>query len=111
MCIPEGCIIPIKSALKPECMEAALSGEISFWYNNTMNSMLGEYRPLQLAEGNRLAIKDIIVSFSWLWKSRDDHFKRKVWNEKLYHMLFQQSFMLSKPHGGRLGNGILLRHA
>lgn len=56
----------VKSVLKPECREAALSGEIPLCYNSIMNSMLKDYQPLQLTEGNRLAIKGIYVLFAWL---------------------------------------------
>jgi hypothetical protein len=93
----------VKSVLKPECMEAALSGEIPICYDSMTNSMLEDYRPLQLAEGNRLAIKDINVLFAWLWKSKDDHFERKGWNEKPYRMLFQQSFHAIKTARGKAG--------
>ncbi|RSL82713.1 hypothetical protein CEP52_016900, partial [Fusarium oligoseptatum] len=82
----------VKSALKPECMEAALSGEIPLCYDSVNDAMLKEYQPLQLAHGNRLAVKDIHVLFAWLWKSTDDHFERQGWSEKPYRMLFQQSF-------------------
>ncbi|KAL7940156.1 hypothetical protein V8C42DRAFT_356442 [Trichoderma barbatum] len=86
------------SALKPECIEAAM-----------MNSILEEYQPLQLAWGNRLAVKDINVLFAWLWKSKDDHFERKGWNEKTYRMLFQQSFHAIKTARGKAG-ARLMRH-
>ncbi|KAI8648040.1 hypothetical protein NCS55_01502200 [Fusarium keratoplasticum] len=82
----------VKSALKPECMEAALSGVIPLCYDSVNDAMLEEYQPLQLAHGNRLAVKDIHVLFAWLWKSTDDHFERQGWSEKPYRMLFQQSF-------------------
>ncbi|KAM6506729.1 hypothetical protein FALCPG4_018848 [Fusarium falciforme] len=82
----------VKSALKPECMEAALSGVIPLCYDSVNDAMLEEYQPLQLAHGNRLAVKNIHVLFAWLWKSTDDHFERQGWSEKPYRMLFQQSF-------------------
>ncbi|KAH8658900.1 hypothetical protein BGZ61DRAFT_465671 [Ilyonectria robusta] len=96
----------VKSALKPECMEAALAGDIPLCYNSVNNTILKNYQPLQLAQGNRLAVKDIYMLFTWLWKSKDDHFKRQGWNEKLYCMLFQQSF-----HAIRTARGLIRHYA
>ena len=93
----------VKSTLKPECMEAALAGEIPLCYASVNNAMLREFQPLQLAEGNRLAIKDVNVLFAWLWKSRDGHFERNGWNEKPYRMLFEQSFHAIKTARGKAG--------
>jgi hypothetical protein len=55
-----------KSALKPEYLEAALSGEIPLCYDSINNAMLKDHQPLQLAQGNRLAVKDVHVLFAWL---------------------------------------------
>ncbi|KAM6506746.1 hypothetical protein FALCPG4_018840 [Fusarium falciforme] len=93
----------VKSALKPECMEAALSGVIPLCYDSVNDAMLEEYQPLQLAHGNRLAVKNIHVLFAWLWKSTDDHFERQGWSEKPYRMLFQQSFHAVKTARGKAG--------
>ncbi|SCO54204.1 uncharacterized protein FFNC_15390 [Fusarium fujikuroi] len=65
------------------------------------NAMLKEHQPLQLAEGNRLAVKNIDVLFAWLWKSKDNHFERQGWNEKPHRMLFQQSFHAIKTTRGK----------
>ncbi|KAH7248281.1 hypothetical protein B0J15DRAFT_468293 [Fusarium solani] len=48
-----------KSALMPEYMEAALSGEIPLCYDGVNNAMLEDYQPLQLAHGNRLAVNGL----------------------------------------------------
>ncbi|KAH8654320.1 hypothetical protein BGZ61DRAFT_435165 [Ilyonectria robusta] len=93
----------VKSALKPECMEAALAGDIPLCYDSVNNAMLKDYQPLQLAQGNRLAVKDVHVLFAWLWKSKDDHFERQGWNEKPYRMLFQQSFHAIRTARGKSG--------
>ncbi|KAG6998834.1 hypothetical protein FocnCong_v013541 [Fusarium oxysporum f. sp. conglutinans] len=93
----------VKSALRPECLESALSGEIPLCYDSVNNAMLKDHQPLQLAQGNRLAVKDIHVLFSWLWKSKDDYFERQGWNEKPYRMLFQQSFHAIKTARGKAG--------
>ncbi|RTE69498.1 hypothetical protein BHE90_016118 [Fusarium euwallaceae] len=93
----------VKSALKPERMEAALSGDTPLCYDSVNDAMLKEYQPLQLAHGNRLAVKDIHVLFAWLWKSIDDHFERKGWSEKPYRILFQQSFHAVKTARGKAG--------
>ncbi|RBR24094.1 uncharacterized protein FIESC28_03093 [Fusarium coffeatum] len=90
-----------KSALKPEYLESALAGEIPLCYHSVNNAVLKEHQPLQLAEGNRLAVKNIDVLFAWLWKSKDDHFERQGWNEKPYRMLFQQSFHAIKTTRGK----------
>ncbi|KAH7111566.1 hypothetical protein EDB81DRAFT_894279 [Dactylonectria macrodidyma] len=92
-----------KSALKPEYMEAALSREIPLCYDSVNSAMLEDYQPIQLAHGNRLAVKDVHVLFAWLWKSKDDHFERQGWNEKPYRMLFQQSFHAIKTARGKAG--------
>ncbi|RKK10425.1 hypothetical protein BFJ66_g16164 [Fusarium oxysporum f. sp. cepae] len=92
-----------KSALKPEYLEAALLGEIPLCYDSVNNAMLEDHQPLQLAQGNRLAVKDVHVLFAWLWKSKDDHFERQGWNEKPYRMLFQQSFHAIKTARGKAG--------
>ncbi|KAG5790338.1 hypothetical protein H9Q69_010605 [Fusarium xylarioides] len=91
----------VKSALKPECLESALAGEIPLCYHSVNNAMLKDHQPLHLAEGNRLAVKNIDVLFAWLWKSKDDHFERQGWNEKPYRMLFQQSFHAIKTTRGK----------
>ncbi|WKT53662.1 hypothetical protein QSH57_004246 [Fusarium oxysporum f. sp. vasinfectum] len=93
----------VKSALKPEYLESALSGEIPLCYNSVSNAMVKNHQPLQLAQGNRLAVKDINVLFAWLWKSEDDYFERQGWNEKPYRMLFQQSFHAIKTARGKAG--------
>jgi hypothetical protein len=56
-------------------VESALSGQIPLCYESVNNAMLKDYQPLQLAQGNRLAVKDIHVLFAWLWKSKDDYFE------------------------------------
>ena len=66
----------IKSSVKPEYLEAALARDIPLYYDSIMNSMLKDCPPLQLAEGNRLAIKDINILFAWLWKTTDNQFER-----------------------------------
>ncbi|KAL9567388.1 hypothetical protein ACKAV7_008463 [Fusarium commune] len=93
----------VKLALKPEHLESALSGEIPLCYQSVNNAMLKDHQPLQLAQGNRLAVKDIHVLFAWLWKSKDDYFERQGWNEKPYRMLFQQSFHAIKTARGKAG--------
>ncbi|KAF5710257.1 hypothetical protein FMUND_9623 [Fusarium mundagurra] len=93
----------VKSALKPEHLESALSGEIPLCDQSVNDAMLKDHQPLQLAQGNRLAVKDIHVLFSWLWKSKDDYFERQGWNEKPYRMLFQQSFHAIKTTRGKAG--------
>ncbi|PNP55221.1 hypothetical protein FNYG_15524 [Fusarium nygamai] len=93
----------VKSALKPEYLESALSGEIPLCYDSVNNAMLKDHQPLQLAQGNRLAVKDIHVLFAWLWKSKDDYFERQGWKEKPYRMLFQQSFHAIKTARGKAG--------
>ncbi|GKU09625.1 unnamed protein product, partial [Fusarium langsethiae] len=90
-----------KSALKPKYLESALAGEIPLCYHSLNNAMLKDHQPLQLAEGNRLAVKNIDVLFAWLWKSKDDHFERQGWEEKPYRMLFQQSFHAIKTIRGK----------
>lgn len=69
----------IKSALKPECTEAALAGAIPLCYASVRNAMRQDDLPFPLAEGNRLAIKDIHVLFAWLWSWKDDQFERQGW--------------------------------
>ncbi|KAG4256530.1 hypothetical protein BFJ72_g14788 [Fusarium proliferatum] len=93
----------VKSALKPEFVESALSGQIPLCYESVNNAMLKDHQPLQLAQGNRLAVKDIHVLFAWLWKSKDDYFERQGWNEKPYRMLFKQSFHAIKTARGKAG--------
>lgn len=93
----------VKSALKPEYLESALSGQIPLCYESVNNAMLKDHQPLQLAQGNRLAVKDIHVLFAWLWKSKDDNFERQGWNEKPYRMLFKQSFHAIKTARGKAG--------
>jgi hypothetical protein len=93
----------VKSALKPEYLESALSGQIPLCYESVNNAMLKDHQPLQLAQGNRLAVKDIHVLFAWLWKSKDDYFERQGWNEKPYRMLFKQSFHAIKTARGKVG--------
>ncbi|KAH7186861.1 hypothetical protein DER44DRAFT_858398 [Fusarium oxysporum] len=93
----------VKSALKPEYLESALPGEIPLCYDSVNNAMLKDHQPLQLAQGNRLAVKDIHVLFAWLWKSKDDYFERQRWNEKPYRTLFQQSFHAIKTARGKAG--------
>ncbi|KAF5676965.1 AT DNA-binding motif [Fusarium denticulatum] len=65
--------------------------------------MLKDHQPLQLAQGNRLAVKDIHVLSAWLWKSKADYFERQGWKEKPYRMLFQQSFHAIKTARGKAG--------
>ncbi|KAL7903984.1 hypothetical protein GGI35DRAFT_484874 [Trichoderma velutinum] len=91
----------IKAVLKPECTKAALAGEIPLCYNSVKDSLLKEHQFLQLAAGNRLAVKDIHVLFAWLWKSKDDQFERQGWNDKPFRMLFQQSFHAIKTARGK----------
>jgi hypothetical protein len=93
----------VRSTLKPECIEAALSGSIPLCYASVSDAMVEKHQRLRLAEGNRLAVKDIDVLFAWLWKSKDGHFERKGWNEKPYRMLFQQSFHAIKMVRGKAG--------
>jgi hypothetical protein len=66
----------IRSALKPECAEAALAGATPLYYASVQNIMHQDSQSLPLAEGNRLAVKDIDVLFAWLWLWKDDHFER-----------------------------------
>ncbi|VUC37186.1 unnamed protein product [Clonostachys rosea] len=93
----------VKAALKPDYMEAALSGEIPLCYDSVNDAMLKENQPLQLAHGNRLAVKDVHGQFAWLWKPIDDHFERQGWGEKPYRGLFQQSFYAVKTARGKAG--------
>ncbi|RSL86279.1 hypothetical protein CDV31_016424 [Fusarium ambrosium] len=77
----------VKSALKPERMEAALSGDIPLCYDSVNDAMLKEYH-----------------ASACTWKPfGDDHFERQGWSEKPYRMLFQQSFHAVKTARGKAG--------
>ncbi|KIW21998.1 uncharacterized protein PV07_12601 [Cladophialophora immunda] len=82
----------IKSVLDPEKAEAALAGEVPLCYASIGKVLKKEYRPLNLAHGNRLGVKSMDVLFSWLWGWNDSQFKREGWEDKPYRMLFRQSF-------------------
>ncbi|KAH7114180.1 hypothetical protein B0J13DRAFT_533688 [Dactylonectria estremocensis] len=78
--------------LRPEHMEAALSGEVPLCYDSVDKVLIERHGPPQLAYGHRLAVKNIDVLFAWLWEWKDGQFERKGWNDKPYRMLYQQSF-------------------
>jgi hypothetical protein len=84
-------------------MEAVLFGSIPLCYASVSDAMVEKHQRLRLAEGNRLAVKNIDVLFAWLWKSKDGQFERKGWNKKPYRMLFQQSFHAIKMVRGKAG--------
>jgi hypothetical protein len=93
----------IKTALKPECVKAALTGVIPLCYASMQNTMREDSQSLSLAEGNRLAVKGIDVLFAWLWSWKDDHFERQGWRDKPYRMLFRQSFYAIQMARGKAG--------
>ncbi|KAH7109785.1 hypothetical protein EDB81DRAFT_849298 [Dactylonectria macrodidyma] len=93
----------IKSVLRPEHMEAALSGEVPLCYDSVDKVLIERHRPPQLAYGHRLAVKNIDVLFAWLWEWKDGQFERKGWNDKPYRMLYQQSFRAVTTARGKDG--------
>ncbi|KAH6974708.1 hypothetical protein EDB80DRAFT_768800 [Ilyonectria destructans] len=93
----------IKSVLRPEHIEAALSGEVPLCYDSVDKVLIERHRPPQLAYGHRLAVKNIDVLFAWLWEWKDGQFERKGWNDKPYRMLYQQSFRAVTTARGKDG--------
>jgi hypothetical protein len=58
--------IHIKPFLHRDHVEAALAGKILFCWKSVDRVLKDKYRPLQLATGNRLSMKNIETLFSWL---------------------------------------------
>ncbi|KAF4332448.1 hypothetical protein FBEOM_13752 [Fusarium beomiforme] len=81
----------VKSALKPENLESALSGEIPLCYDNVNNAMLKEHQPLQLAQGNRLA------SFHAIKTTRGKAGARK-WRQDLKRSFLGRHWIIPYPH-------------
>ena len=82
----------IQSTLQADSVEAALAGEVPLCYESIQEVLQEQYRPLQLAYGPRVAVKNIDVLFAWLWEWRDGRFERSGWNDKPYRMLYRQSY-------------------
>jgi hypothetical protein len=82
----------IQSELHPDCVEAALAGQIPLCYESIQQVMKEEGQELPLAHGPRVAVKNVDVLFAWLWEWKDGQFGRQGWDEKPYRMLFRRSF-------------------
>ena len=81
----------IQATLRPEFVEAALAGQIPLCYESIQEALQDRYRPLQIASGKQVAVKNIDVLFAWLWEWSDGQFERRSWKNKPYRMLYQQS--------------------
>ena len=82
----------IQSTLHADSVEAALAGEVPLCYQSIQEVLQEQYRPLRLAYGPRVAVKNIDVLFAWLWEWRDGRFERSGWKDKPYRMLYRQSY-------------------
>lgn len=82
----------VQSTLHPDSIEAALAGEVPLCYESIQEVLQEQYRPLRLAYGSQVAVKNIDVLFAWLWEWRDGRFERSGWKDKPYRMLYRQSF-------------------
>ena len=84
----------VRAQIKPKCLESALAGEVPLSWASLNHVLCDEAKPLQLALGNRVAVKDPSTIVSWLWGWRDGEFERRGWDDLPYRMLAKQSFGL-----------------
>jgi hypothetical protein len=82
----------IKTLLKKDCVEKALSGEIPLCWPSVNRVLRPQHSPVHLVQGKRLAVQSIDALFTWLWEWNRDNFQRKHWSEKPYRLLYRRSF-------------------
>ena len=91
----------VRGEVKPECLESALAGEVALSCASLNHVLRDEAKPLQLALGNRVAVKNPSSIVSWLWGWRDAEFERHGWDDLPYRMLAKQSFGLIERSRGK----------
>ncbi|KAL2807989.1 hypothetical protein BJX63DRAFT_436566 [Aspergillus granulosus] len=82
----------VQRLVHPDHVSCTLAGEVPLSYDSIMDVFLEGAQPLQLLDQRWTAVKHVDTFFAWLWEWKDGRYDRNGWKDKLYCMVYQQSF-------------------